>query len=109
VWRVESDPPALVENGSPPLLINVTDVEDASVFDGVVAVVGDGVELFHDEDAAAPPSLSLAPDPANLVLAAKLLRHANYVLVTTGAGMSADSGLSTCVPRAKRAQKEEVR
>ncbi|KAL9188650.1 hypothetical protein ACHAXT_007028 [Thalassiosira profunda] len=52
----------------------------------VVAAGGDGIEL---------QSLNL-----NILRAAKKLREANYLLITTGAGFSADSGLSTyeCAP-----------
>ncbi|KAL7535486.1 hypothetical protein ACHAXR_006518 [Thalassiosira sp. AJA248-18] len=58
---------------------------DGSVHE-VIAVGGEGVEL---------QSLNL-----NILQAATRLRDANYLLITTGAGFSADSGLQTyeCAP-----------
>jgi NAD-dependent SIR2 family protein deacetylase len=96
VWKVDGD--RLVKSEGGGVMINVTDVEDASVLGDVIAVVGDGIELFRDPNAG-NEKFEVKQDEAEaaqlLNLAATVLRRANYVLVTCGAGMSADSGLST--------------
>ena len=82
-------------------LTNVTDVEDAGVLGEVCCVVGDGIEFFGRKGEARSGAEEGAVATgegqplSNLRLAATVLRRANYVMVTCGAGMSADSGLKT--------------
>ena len=93
--------------------LNMSSVADVSALCAIpnvsgtsatVAVVGTGIELFKVElsewktTAASSSSSSLSvPESERLAVmeAAKALAECNFVLLTCGAGMSADSGLPT--------------
>ncbi len=82
------------ESSQGPIVVNVTDVSSACLceMDGVavVAVVGDGIETIT----FAKESRGKKQDDM-YATAADVLRSASHILLTCGAGMSADSGLDT--------------
>ena len=88
MWTFDSSNGVLVRSEER-VVGEVSDVSDMTVLNtwggDVVAVVGNGIEFYQNESSTG----------AAIKRAAASLIEANYVLLTTGAGCSADSGLST--------------